>query len=354
MAPGEDDEKQELSLREQLARDFDAVGDTPDPDLGEAVEAPEAEEPAIETTDRPRDEAGRFTKAEREQAAKDAAAAAQAPQEGQQVEEKPAELRMAPPPGWAPAAKAAFKELPPVVQEAVARREEEVNRGFQKLQEFKGLEPYAEMARNAGTTLSEAYERYVAAEQALDQDFPGGVAELCNTFGMHPMQLAQMLAERYGGQVRQPNGQPQPQGNSELGLLARELSAMKAEFGRLMSERQQQEEQAINGELERFAQDHIYFHDVRQEMGRLIREGKAQSLEEAYEDACWSHRDIRPLLIKEQAASGNSNGQSRVDQHRRASGSLPTGSPLPGATPPTNGSAKSIRGALLEAWDSSV
>lgn len=323
-----EDEVQETSLRDQLVSAMDD---------GEQVEAADPAAPAAAAEDdgQPRDEQGRWTRQQQEHYEE------QQRQQQEAAQQPEGELRLAPPPGWAPAAKAAYATLPPEVQEAVARREAEVNNGFRKLQEYKGLDDYATMARESGTTLKDALDRYKAAEDSLDKDFFGGVANLCQMYQIHPVQLAQTFLQAFGqggpGQVT-----PQP---PQADLLARRLYGMEETVRTLISERERAEQEAINGSLEAFAAENMYFEDVRQDMALLIREGRANSLEEAYTKACRMHPEIGDLLIKQQAAP--QNARARVDQARRASSGLRTGAP---AGSSGSSQSNSLRDALSEAW----
>jgi len=327
---GEDDG--ELDLRAQL----DAAFDGDENSTNDQAPATEPQTDDIEDG-QPRDEQGRWTKAQQEHYEEQ-----QRQQQEQQGQQQEQELRLAPPPGWTPAAKAAYATLPPEVQEAVARREAEVNNGFRKLQEYKGLDEYASMARDSGTTIKDALDRYKAAEDSLDRDFFGGVAQLCQMYNVHPMQLVQQFARSFGGQ--QPQGTPQqaPQGD----LIARRLAGMEETVRTLISERERAEQEAINGSLDAFASENMYFEDVRQDMALLIREGRADSLEQAYKMACRMHPEIGDLLIKEQAAP--QIARQRVDQARRASSGLRTGAPAGSSS--GNSSSNSLRDALTEAW----
>lgn len=347
-----------------MARENEEADSTEDTSLRSALEAafdstpPEGAEPAEiedqgtedQPTDehgQPRDERGRWTKAQQEHF--EAQQREQAQQE-QAPQEQTGELVMRPPIGWSPAAKAAFGTLPPEVQEAVARREQEINNGFARLRDYKGLDEYAEIARQSGTTLREAFDRYKAAEDLLDRDFRGGVMQLCEMYGVHPMQLANEFASMFMGQRGQQGVPRAPAMDPQTGLIARRLAGMEETVRTLISEREQQEREAINGTVSQFAEDHMYFENVRQDMADLIRTGKADTLEDAYEKACWMNPQIRDLLIKEQAAP--QEAEARVSKARRASGSLPTGAP---AGSSQQGTPNSIRAALENAWgDASI
>lgn len=325
--------EEQPSLRDQLETAFE---ETPPDDNDEA----DAGDDDTGDEGQPRDERGRWTKAQQEHYEEQQRQRAEA--QGEQDEDD--EVYLAPPHGWSPAAKAAYANLPPEVQEAVARREQEINNGFRKLQDYKGLDQFAEMARSSGTTLSEAFQRYKAAEDALDSDFMGGVHQLCEMYGVHPVQLAQGFLSQYGA--------PAPRGvamDPNSHLLARQLHDTQEAVRTLISEREQQEQRVINDHISDFSQRAVYFEDVRQDMADLIRTGRSDTLEDAYEKACWMNPEIRDLLIKEQAAP--QEAQARVQRARRASGSLPTGAPAGNSA--QGSSANSIRDALAEAWDES-
>lgn len=347
-----EDKVKEVSLRDALESAFDgAQGDD------QSADDPSADEPDagdLDNTDedgQPRDERGRWTKAQREhyEAQQREQQEQQGDQQGEEQDGQQQELRMAPPHGWSPAAKAAFGKLPPEVQEAVARRELEINNGFRKLQEYKGLDEYADMARQSGTTLKEAFDRYKAAEDLLDRDFRGGVMSLCEMYNVHPMQLANEFAMMFSGRGGQPGVPRAPAMDPQTGLIARRLAGMEETVRTLISEREQQERNGINAEIQRFSENALYFEDVRDDMATLIRTGKASGLEDAYNTACWMNPQIRDLLIKEQAAP--QEAEARVSKARRASSGLPTGAP---ASRNTGGSSSnSIRAALDEAWEQS-
>lgn len=334
MDPNFDEDQGEVSLRDQLSEAMDAPAGGAEPQEG-------AEQQPAEGDGQPRDEQGRWTRQQQEHYEE------QQRQQQERQQQAEGELRLAPPHGWAPAAKAAYANLPPEVQEAVARREMEINNGFRKLQEYKGLDEYAEIARESGTTLKEALDRYKAAEDRLDQDFAGGIAALCQMYQVHPVQLAQTFLQAFGqggtGQMPQPSGDPNAQ------LIARRLAGMEETVRTLISERERAESEAINANLEAFASENMYFEDVRQDMALLIKYGRANSLEEAYSKACRMHPEIGDLLIKEQAAP--QIAQRRVDQARRASSGLRTGAPA--GSPSGSSNSNSLREALTEAWDAS-
>jgi len=200
----------ETSLRDELSSAFDAPEPAEAPDQ-EPVDAPEE---APETADAyNRDDAGRFAAKEGDQPAETPSEApdpaAQQPepekeaQEAQQATEAPVADPAAPPPGWSPTAKSEFATLPQTVREAIAQREVEINQGFAKLQDYKGLDPFIDMAKEAGTSIDVALNNYVNAEKLLESDPVRGILFFCETYNVDPAKLA--------GTQQQLQQQPQPQ-----------------------------------------------------------------------------------------------------------------------------------------------
>jgi hypothetical protein len=130
------------------------------------------------------------------------------------------------------------------------------------------------------------------------------------------------------------------------------LDALEA---RIEADRQAQEEQQLSGvraEVGAFSSkpENKYFENVRPFMAELLHWGKAGTLQEAYDMACWAHPEIRPLFLKEQQAATAAEAQRKASEARRAAGSLNPGSPIPGASA-GGGSSRTLRDELLSNWD---
>src|SRR5258708_32643825 len=176
-------------------------------DAAKAAETPELPlETAEQAAERVRDEKGRFAKADDNPEPDPVAAAAKpAAQSAAQVAPPAPDAPAAaaepvkPPPGFSPTAKVVWdketlsKEEWEAVKRDISKRNDEVGKGFAQLAEYKPIERFAEMARQSGTTLDRALENYVGIENRLRQDFPTGIAELCQRQGVHPVALARAI-----------------------------------------------------------------------------------------------------------------------------------------------------------------
>ena len=247
------------------------------------------------------------------------------------------------PASWSPAAKATFDKLPPEVQQAVAKREQEIDHGLRrKSEEVKRYEPLEQLiaprrAEWAAQGLDEAtaIKTLLAAQDLLQQDPRKGLEFLARSYGVN---IASLSA--------QPQGQPyqaQPARDSHP-----EIAALKQQLQVLQSQVQTAQTAPIVSQIDAFQNDpaNLYFENVRDDMAVLLHNGKAADLKEAYDMACWMRPDIRPFLQTAQAPAAPM--QDKAAQARRAAVSV-TGSPGQTAIRKSNGSIEDdIRAAFEE------
>lgn len=325
------------------------------------AEADSAVTPAASTdaaAAKARDEAGRFAKpAEGQQtpavAAKPAAAApaVSTPAVAAVVDPNAAAVA-APatkaPSSWAAEAKDKFAALPPEVQAAVSKREQEIERGFSVLSDYKGLEQFSPMIKQAGTTHADVMRKAIDWERSLETDPLNTIASVAKivqrTTGLalenilNPALIAHLGKQQ--PQQQRPAPQQQPINvKSEVQLVLRE--------------------QEIENQISAFYSDpaNVHVEAVSDAMAALISTGQAKTIKEAYETACWMRPDIRQQLIS-QAAPQAVNPQiaqraAAADQARKASRSV-TGSSAPGPSQGVKaGAPSSIRDTLKDAMASS-
>jgi hypothetical protein len=296
------------------------------------------EEPVVAADDRPRDEKGRFRAAE---GAEEPAEPAEKPAEAKV--EPPAAIEQAkvetrPPPGFSVASKAVWEDLPQSVRDDIAKREADIEAGFQR---FSGLGKFAEEAERNGTTLQNAITDYDSIEKALKQNFVGGVEYICQRLGVDPRRLAGVMAQRYGV-AAQTNGQAAPTTQAVQPQASFDPEALRQQFQQIARAEADARVQAMKAETERASIDrdiaafgndpkNKFFANVRQDMAALVQAGKANTLQEAYEAASWLNPEIRSILIKE-TNSGGKEAAAVASKARNAAKAV-GGSPSPGAAP---------------------
>ncbi|NKL82973.1 hypothetical protein [Rhizobium leguminosarum] len=341
------------------SEDFGAFDDKPLNDrpvsirdsLKAAIDTVEGSGPG-DIAGQPRDgENGRFLAKGQEQAATARAgqapaanAAQQTPQAQTQMpsREQPATIGSRVPPGWSAEAKAQFATLPGEVQAAITKREQEVDNGFRVLQDYKGLEEFTPLIRQAGMTHADVMRRAIDWEKALIHDPVNTVVHVARMAGvnLHALVNGQMeqVLQRNAQQAGPQQGGPQPRHVNVEATVEHVLRKRDTET-----------------QVDAFLSDPANAHadDVLDDMIALINAGRASSLQDAYDAACWMRPDIRRQLISQTAPAPVHQQQAQraaaADQARRASRSI-SGSSAPGPTrDAARGQPTSIRDSLRDA-----
>jgi hypothetical protein len=332
-----------------IEREDEQLLDTSSDDLRSALTSAFAE-----VNERARDEQGRFAAQASQEAAAQAAAkpavAADANQAASAADTavqdatgtKPVDAAatqtdqaqataVKPPDSWSPAAKAKFATLDPDVQAEIARREAEVHKGFTKQDEHRNLgksfestvAPYLPMIKAEGSDpvkaaaalLQSAYTLRAGSADQKEQL----LISLMGQYQIDPQRVFQRLT---GGQQAQSQVDPQ------VAALTQQVQQLQQRLTQGDQQTEQAAQAQINTTIEAFASDpkNIYFANVKPEMAALMRDGRAQTLQEAYDMACWARPDIRPLMQQQIDLQKQAEARART-QKARAAGSTLTGSP---------------------------
>lgn len=343
------------NLRASLAAAFDAPEtETPSPEKPEVL-------PALPA----RDETGKFVAKPTEPAKPEPAPEIPAKPEAGKVDASaplatpqlsPASPAIAPPPGWSVVAKAEWEKLPAPVREAVAKRETEISAGLAELGEWKPLKPYSELAKQSGTTLSQALDRYIAYERAIMAKPVEAVLGIIRDFNIDPTQIAAALgAPAATPKPSDPQPQPQPQPPPRPDPALAELKTIVTQLASTINGQTQASVQseltAFQNAVENGKPKHPFFDNVKITMGRLMQTGEATSLEDAYDKACWANSEIRSALIKERDEAAKADAASvandAASKARQASKSL-NGAPHGQTVPKTE---RGLREELSAAWE---
>jgi|JI9StandDraft_1071089.scaffolds.fasta_scaffold01914_11 hypothetical protein len=269
-------------------------GDDLDSVLGAAYDAAVAEAPEEAPQ---RDERGRFASP----ATQDTAEQVGKTDQPEQPATEQAQPAIEPPASWSDAEKAAWSDLKPEVQQAIARREKdtdtvlreraETEKAFQPIKEV--LAPYQQKHAMAGLNDAEAVRRVLAAQDMLERDFDGALPALIKAFGRDPLQVAQAML---GSQVQQ-------------GATQNQAVVYDPRVDRLEAELQAREQRDLLSRIDAFAKDpaNPHFEAVRQDMGLLIQANPELSLKQAYEKAVWSNDATRQKLIADEKAKADAD-----------------------------------------------
>lgn len=331
---------EELSLREQLESAFDKV---------EAKEANvAAEEPRSQ--ERTRDTTGRFAKGAKAEEADVKDSTAPAPEANATATQPNVEVA---PNSWKAEAKAKWSSVSPEIRAEILRREEEVHRGFSRLDE----------ERNLGKHFNEAVTPYLPMIQAEGANALDAVKNLLHTAYQlrvaNPTQKADLLiqlAHTYGADLNRFQNSSANNAADPVRHLQSELAHLKHQLYQQETYKNQVEQSSLQQQIDSFRSDpkHQHFEQVRNEMGAFLQSGVAKNLEEAYEMAVWGRPDIRSTLLESQMTEREAQKATEIKQRaeaaRRASPSVRGG---PGITVPNGGTTgKSVRELLEDAFES--
>lgn len=327
--PVETEAAEPLSLRDSLRSAFKEV-------------AAKTDEPA--TTDRPtqtRAADGKFAPKEAAPVVTDKPAEVTKVTE---ATEQPAAqtFEVKPPVSWSSEAKADFAKLPVHVQQAIAKREHEVDNGFKVLQDYKGLDEFTPLIKQAGTTHAEVISKAISWENALKSDPLEALQYAARVYGVDLAQLA-------GSQAQQRQVPMQQQPAFDPRMIDQKVNEVL-------------DRRTLQSEVEKFFSDSAnkYAAQVKPIMAGLLQSGQANDLKDAYEKAIWANPEIRTELLKQQVAdqekaraeeAEKQRKAAAADQARRASRSI-SGSNGPGASKALQTQPATVRDALSDAFRS--
>ena len=302
-----------------------------------------------------------------------------------------------PPEAFSREAKARWAEVPPEVQQAILKREQDSTRG---VEELKGryaeldntLAPRLDLIRSHGHTPAQAVNQLFQWFDALGADVnrvrQGQGAQaflaLAKSFGLDPqyvfpyppevIQYYQQL-QAYQQQQQQANqGQQQqdpyaPYFENINARIQQQEQQYAQKIGALESALQAQNQAKTDEMLAMWAKDKPHYENVRHMMARLIAShavpplpNGAADLDKAYDMAVHALPEVRQRVWQEQQAKVQQDIQAKqnaetkarseaASKARKAAASLTPGAP--GSDIPQGkrkGSGKSVRESLEEAW----
>jgi len=354
-------------IRAAMAEVSEKVEETP---VEPVVQEPTAEPAPVETeaakAERLRDEAGRFAKGEEKretlklkpketpnapkeperkaQEPANQASAAQAP--------KPEATQVSPPPHWKGGAKVDWNKLPATVRESIAEDHKHVA---------------------AVMPIKQAVAQY---EERFQREFGGTDRALGTILGawqfarQSPVEFAKQFVQQYNidphALVAGNPGQQPVQGLSQEQQLDPALAPIMERLQRAETALQQfaqqpvlQQQRQIETDIQKFqtamkpdgSVAHPHFNDVKAHMGALMTTpGGPQSLDEAYEQACWANPQVRASLIAAHQASQESERRAAI---ARAQGAAVSVSGAPGVNgahrAPMQSVSDELRAVMAEA-----
>jgi len=233
---------------------------------------------------------------------------------------QPAQAAVAAPVSWAADAKASWSNLPPAIQQAVIKREEEIANGGRQWSEEKKryqatLAPLVEETQRLGVSPEQGLNALLNAHRMLQRDPASAIARLAQQYNVDLTNLAS------NPPAEQPRFDPM------VSQLTQHVSALESQLHGFLQNQ-------TRGVVDKFAADHPHYAAVEEQIADLIpliqqREpglNPSDVLTKAYEQAIWLNPDVRAQLMKEQSEAAQKQQietvQAKASQAKKAAVSV--------------------------------
>ena len=206
------------------------------------------------------------------------------------------------PKAWKKEMEATYGALSPEVMQYIHEREGNVSRGFQQYQAShdnwtKLVTPYQDvLAQHPDVNPVELMGNLMQTHLALLRGTPE-----------QKQALASEMLKVYG-----INLGAAPEHTTALAQLQSRIDAFERQAA-------QQQQAKTMKEVEAFFADPAHKHakTVHSDMQRLLSTGACQTLQEAYDQACWLNPDVRKALLEDQAKADAEKARADAEANRR-------------------------------------
>lgn len=232
--------------------------------------------------------------------------------------------------------KAEWKKREDDIHKTMTRHDGELNLG-RKIKE--AVTPYMHVIQAEGGTVEGAFNDYLNSAYVLRTGTP-----------MQKTQLVQTIAKQFGVDLQQA-AQPQQRQDPNMVYMQQKIQELEKLANPETIRSQLQEDMnrdSMQNEINSFAADpaNKHFETVRTVMGSLMETGQAETMQEAYDMACYANPNIRSTLLAAQTADLEEKRKKEIASKRAAAVSV-NGSP-DSTSPRARTSKKSLEDDLRE------
>lgn len=215
-----------------------------------------------------------------------------------------------------------WSSLTPDAQDAILTREAEANTGFEKFrakyEPYEGIDqvfaPRASLLQKYNMTPTQAVDRLLQAQEALERDPVNGIATLARQYGID---LTRLNA-----------GQPQRPVDPQTNYVMQELQALKAKEAQREAAALADQESSLKAEIAAFERSEglEFLADVRADMAAILAKDFAQGdttqavLRDAYEKAVWQNPTTRARALEKESEKRMKQQQAEEQKKAAASG----------------------------------
>lgn len=340
----------QTTLRDTISNAFDEIEKTSSQDIQTPgtngknepiVDTPTVSETAEQKAERIRDEKGRFAPGKPE--AKEA-----------KVEQvaSPETKRPQRPSSWKKDYWEQWDKLDPKLAEYISQREQEYARGVSTYKkEWDNAKPLLDAMSQFAPILQQ--HNISPVDWITNLGHAHRILALGNP--QQKLQMFQKLAQDYGiplqGLIQSMNGQT-PSELQYVNPLYEKISQLEGKLNSWQTEREQQEQLAVNREIEQFKAGKEHFEQVRETMAGLLQAGLATDLNDAYEKSVRLSPDIFEAFQSEQSrkvAEEQAMKNARMVQSAKAKAVSPRSNTPVGLS--SSAGSKGLRSTLESAFD---
>ncbi|PXX41090.1 MULTISPECIES: hypothetical protein [Burkholderia] len=282
-------------------------------DFAQETETPEVEQ---QTTEETPEVAEETTEVEPEQQ--------EAEQQQEPTEQEAAVFR----PPWKKAALAEWEKLPEMARKEIERRENDFHKGIeqykagaQAAQEFeRAVQPYMATIQSLGVTPQQAASHLMGVDHQLRYSaMPqkvGVLLQIANSYGIDLQTLANGIQAHAGEQVWQQQNPVDPR----LHQLQQQVGQLTQQITNTQQQAQMAENSAIESDIAAFAADpdHEHFGILQQDMALLLQNGRAKTLEDAYDMALRQNPQTYQIWLAQQQQEWDAQRKAKVAKAKQA------------------------------------
>lgn len=268
------------------------------------------------------------------------------PAAGQQQQVKP-------PQAWKPEARELWPQVPPRVQQEIARWNTALGRALHESEgarQFQGkfdelIAPYRMLLQQEGPDPLVPYQNYLKVLTELRtgtaHNKAASFANLVQHFGIDVSLLdAALAAVLHGG--AQPRAPAAPQGEGEFRDPRVDTLLQRLQETESQSNAAQSREVAT--ELQEFERSAEFYEDLREDMADILelatKRGQQMSLKDAYDRACKINQDVANILSQRELDTKAASARQVAQRARGASLSVHGAPTVPDGAPATDGSRR--------------
>lgn len=243
--------------------------------------------------------------------------------EGQEQPTETAAPVTEPPQAWSAAMKEMWAQVPPEARDYIAKRETEVTKTLtrmgQELAQYRPLNELFDRHRDTfsrhGTDPQTGISRLLEAQNALDNDPYSAIAAIAESYGVD--------LTAFSGQQQEQDGNQAPldpiiQGlRQELGQIKQQLSERERSEREIQESQTRELQRQTDEEVGKWAngKDHFEEPSVKKLMAAAIRDGEANTLDEAYDMACNAIPSIRQKLRETERKAEDAKRLAETKKH---------------------------------------